>query len=98
MNAINKLIVKFVKMLPKSIVYIFAKKYIAGVKLEDAVSVVKELNEKGILATMDVLGESIATKRKLKTLRKNACLFLMPYIKTALMQTFRLNLHSLASV
>ncbi len=70
MNLINLLIVKFVKILPKPIVYIFAKKYIAGVKLDDAVRVVKELNAKGILATMDVLGESITTKKEAEEARK----------------------------
>lgn len=61
-NSLNNIIVQFVKLLPKSIVHIFAKKYVAGSKLEDGVRVVKELNAKGILATMDVLGESIKTK------------------------------------
>ncbi len=62
MNIINKSIVKIVQTLPKSILYIFAKQYIAGVKLEDAVNVVKKLNDKNILATVDVLGESVKSK------------------------------------
>lgn len=62
MSFINNSIVNFVKILPKSIVYIFAKKYIAGVTLQDGLNVVKKLNEQGILATMDVLGESITSK------------------------------------
>ncbi len=61
-NPINKAIVSFVKLLPKPVVYLFAKKYIAGEKLDDAVRVVKELNEKGIVATMDVLGEAVTSK------------------------------------
>ncbi len=64
MNAINNFIVKIVKMMPKPVVFIFAKKYIAGERLEDAVKVVKELNAKGIMATMDVLGESISSKKE----------------------------------
>ncbi|KAB2846032.1 MAG: proline dehydrogenase, partial [Melioribacteraceae bacterium] len=64
MNIVNKAIVSFVKILPKPVVYIFAKKYIAGITLQDAVKVVKELNAKGIMATMDVLGESIQNKRE----------------------------------
>ncbi len=64
MSYLNSLIVKFVKLLPKSIVRIFASKYIAGEKLSDAVRVVKELNSKGILATMDVLGEAIKNKNE----------------------------------
>lgn len=76
MNAINKLIVKFVKILPRPVVYVFAKKYIAGVKLEDAVRVVKELNAKGILATIDVLGEAIATKKEAEEAQKECLLVL----------------------
>ena len=63
-NFFNKAIVAVVSKLPKGIVFIFAKKYIAGVTIEDATRVVKELNSKGILATMDVLGEAISTKEE----------------------------------
>jgi proline dehydrogenase len=61
---LNNLIVSFVKLLPKSVVYVFAKKYIAGPKLSDAVAVVKKLNSQGIVATIDVLGEAITTKEE----------------------------------
>jgi len=60
----NQLIVKFVKLLPKPVVFVFAKRYIAGVKLEDAVNAVKILNKKGIIATMDVLGEAVSSKKE----------------------------------
>ncbi len=59
MNSINKLIVSTVKILPKSVVFLFAKKYIAGTTLQNAVDIVKKLNSKGIVATLDVLGEAI---------------------------------------
>ncbi len=61
---INNAIVKLVKALPENIVYVFAKKYISGTKLEDAVRVTKELNEKGIYTTIDVLGEAITQKEE----------------------------------
>lgn len=48
--------------MPRSIVWIFSKKYIAGENLEDAVNFVKVLNGKGIYATIDVLGEAIKNK------------------------------------
>ena len=59
---LNKLIVRFVKVLPKFIVKIFAQKYIAGLRLQDAVNVIRGLNTKGILGTVDVLGEAIKNK------------------------------------
>ena len=70
MNVLNKLIVQFVKLLPKPVVYIFAKKYVAGETLEHAMEVVKKLNEKGIMATMDVLGEAITTRGEAQETKK----------------------------
>ncbi len=64
MEAINHLIVKMVQLMPKPVVGFFSKKYIAGVTLQSAVDYVKKLNSKGILATMDVLGESVASKEE----------------------------------
>jgi proline dehydrogenase len=63
-EAINHLIVKMVQLMPKPVVGFFSKKYIAGVTLQSAVDYVKKLNSKGILATMDVLGESVASKEE----------------------------------
>jgi len=63
-NPLNRAIVEVVKILPQSIVFIFAKRYIAGETIEDGVRVVKELNSKGILATMDVLGEAVINKEE----------------------------------
>lgn len=80
MLLINKIIVSVVKILPKSVVYFFAKRYIAGERLQDAVNLVKELNKKGILATMDVLGESITTKEEV-ILAKSECLAVLNTIK-----------------
>lgn len=48
--------------MPKPVVGFFSKKYIAGDSLEHGIKVVKDLNEKGIHATMDVLGESVTNK------------------------------------
>ncbi len=50
--------------MPKSLVRLFANRYIAGDKLDDAVAFVKKLNADGIMATLDVLGESITSKEE----------------------------------
>jgi len=78
-KVINDALVGFVKLLPKSVVHIFAKKYIAGETLNDAVRVVKELNAKGIVATMDVLGESVNTKKESEQ-AKNECFMVLDTI------------------
>ena len=79
-NLLNKAIVGFVKLLPKPVVFIFAKKYIAGVTLDDAIRVTKELNQKGILATIDVLGEAVSTKKE-SEMAKNECLTVLDSIE-----------------
>lgn len=68
-NSINKLIVATVKIFPKSVVFLFAKKYIAGTTLQNAVDVVKSLNSKKIAATLDVLGEAITQKSEAEATR-----------------------------
>ena len=73
MLLLNKLIVAIVKLMPHGMVYFFAKRYIAGEKLQDAIDLVKTLNKKGILATMDVLGEAITTKEQ-AVMVKTECL------------------------
>ncbi|MBN1542078.1 proline dehydrogenase family protein [candidate division KSB1 bacterium] len=58
MRLFNLLVVWFLPLVPKPIVRLFSKPYVAGPKLEDAVQSVKDLNSRGIMATLDVLGES----------------------------------------
>jgi proline dehydrogenase len=50
--------------MPKSVVGFFSRKYIAGESLDSAVSLVKDLNAKGIYATLDVLGESVTNEEE----------------------------------
>lgn len=45
--------------MPKKLVWIFSKKYIAGETIEDAMKASKELNAEGIKVTVDLLGEFI---------------------------------------
>ena len=80
MSLINILIVKITQLLPKSMVRIFAGKYIAGEELQDAINLVRTLNLKGIYATMDVLGESIKSKDEAIS-AKNKCLEVLDAIE-----------------
>jgi proline dehydrogenase len=45
--------------MPKKLVWIFSRKYIAGETIDDAVKVSKDLNAQGIRITIDLLGEFI---------------------------------------
>jgi proline dehydrogenase len=55
----NKLITLLLPFMPKKLVWIFSRKYIAGETIDDAVKVCKELNSQGIRITIDLLGEFI---------------------------------------
>ena len=84
MSIFHDLLVKTVKLMPESIVWIFSKKYIAGKTLQSAVDTVKELNSKGILATLDVLGESVRTKQEAIKAKNKALEVLETIIKNKL--------------
>ena len=61
MALLDRAIVSTLPAVPKPIVRRISQRYIAGEQLEDACSVVKELNAAGKMATIDVLGEEITT-------------------------------------
>ncbi len=57
----NKLIAAILPYFPKQFVWIFAKPYVSGKKVEDAIKASKELNAQGCMVTIDILGEFIKT-------------------------------------
>jgi proline dehydrogenase len=59
MAALDYLISRSLPFVPRGVVRAFSRRYIAGDALEDAVRVVRVLNQDGYLATLDVLGESV---------------------------------------
>jgi proline dehydrogenase len=63
---INRLIVGLLQYMPKNLVWIFSKRYIAGEKLADAVKVTRKFNAIGIKATMDLLGEFLTRAEKVE--------------------------------
>lgn len=64
MSIFNFLVSKTIMHIPGPIVGFFAKGYIAGEKLEDAVQVTRDLNGRRMMATIDILGEFIKTKKE----------------------------------
>jgi proline dehydrogenase len=62
MSFFNKLLVFSLPLVPKSIVYLFAKRYIAGPTIEDAIKAIQKFNSAGMLATVDLLGEEAESK------------------------------------
>jgi len=56
---LDRAIVRLLPAVPKPVVQRLSSRYIAGPTLDDAVRVVRRLNAKGKLATVDVLGEDV---------------------------------------
>jgi proline dehydrogenase len=59
MRKSRRLLLKILLLAPRTLVWRFAKTYIAGESLDDAVRTVRQLNAEGCRATIDVLGEEI---------------------------------------
>jgi proline dehydrogenase len=57
----NKIIAAILPYFPKKFIWIFSKAYISGETIDDAMRVSKDLNNKKIKVTLDVLGEFIKT-------------------------------------
>ena len=59
MALLDRAIVRLLPAVPKPVVQRLSSRYIAGPSLDDAIRVVRKLNAKGKLATIDVLGEDV---------------------------------------
>ncbi|MCC6476437.1 proline dehydrogenase family protein [bacterium] len=66
MGLLNNLVAASLPILPKALVGKVASRYIAGEKLSDAIRTVRDLNTKGLKATIDVLGEFVADPAEAK--------------------------------
>ncbi len=66
---INKLIANLLPHMPKKLIWVFSKRYIAGETIEEGILAAKLLNEKKIEVTIDLLGEFITTLDEAKVNR-----------------------------
>lgn len=69
MALLDKAIVRLLPAVPRQVVQRLSSRYIAGPTLDDAVATVRRLNAEGKLATVDVLGEEVATGDEARTIR-----------------------------
>ena len=68
--------------MPKKMVWIFSKEYIAGETVPDAIAAARKLNQEGISATIDVLGEFIETLEEAEA-NKHECFELIDAVEAA---------------
>lgn len=81
MSVFHTIVSNTIDYVPSDIVSIFAKKYIAGAYLEDALNLTKVFNQSGVMSTIDVLGEDIK-KIEEANFYKNECIKVLEEIKT----------------
>lgn len=62
MNVLNRAIVGILPLVPKPVVRRFSSRYIAGENIGAAVHTIRDLNPRGMMATLDVLGEFITRR------------------------------------
>ena len=62
MELLNQAMVGVLRAVPAGILWRFARRYVAGATLDEAVAVVRDLNGRGFLATLDILGEHVTTE------------------------------------
>lgn len=58
---LNKILADILPYMPKKLIWIFSKRYIAGETIEDGLNACRQLNKEGIEVTVDLLGEFITT-------------------------------------
>ncbi len=69
MKIFNNLVAAFLPYFPKFIIHPFAKPYVAGVNMDDAISRARELNQRGFQVTIDILGEHVHTQEEADNIR-----------------------------
>lgn len=67
MSMFDSLVRATLPITPKPIVHFFARRYVAGSTLEDAIATVQKLSGEGCCATIDVLGESVTERQHTAT-------------------------------
>jgi proline dehydrogenase len=65
---LDRTIVRLLPAVPKPVVQLFSSRYIAGSTLEDALRVVRRLNDEGKMATIAVLGEEITRESEARAI------------------------------
>ena len=61
MLAVNRAVVAVLHALPSGLLWRFARRYVAGATLPEALGVVRDLTKRGPTATLDILGEDVST-------------------------------------
>ncbi|MEM9292960.1 MAG: proline dehydrogenase family protein [Acidobacteriota bacterium] len=64
MSLFDRFLVTTLPLVPRFVVQKVASRYVAGETLESAVALIRQLNERGAMATLDVLGEEVTDRSR----------------------------------
>ncbi|MFL2944356.1 MAG: proline dehydrogenase family protein [Candidatus Poseidoniales archaeon] len=73
MGILNRIVQSTAPWMPKFIIGRIASVYVAGNKLEDGINLVRRLNKKGFVGTLDLLGEEVKNRRGITKTTKSYC-------------------------
>ena len=73
MGLLNGIVVRTAPYLPKFIIGKIASRYVAGDSIEEGISLVQKLNQKGFSGTLDLLGEEVTDITKASKITKSYC-------------------------
>ena len=73
MSWINSSIVFMIRIMPRWSIHLFAKTYVAGESVEETVSVVKKVNDRGFTCTLDILGEHVQSAAEAESITRQYC-------------------------
>jgi proline dehydrogenase len=84
----NRFIVGLLDYMPRDLVWIFSKRYIAGKELKDAVSITRKLNSQHVKASMDLLGEFQTRAEKVEYYKEEYLRLIDASVKAGLDNSF----------
>ena len=64
---LNKIVAETLPYFPKKFIWLFSKRYVAGEDIDDGLNTSRELNDRRIWVTVDLLGEFIHTLKEAET-------------------------------
>jgi len=73
MGILNRIVVGTAPWMPKFVVGRIASVYVAGDKLDDGIDLVRKLNKRGFVGTLDLLGEEVRNRRGITKTTKSYC-------------------------
>jgi proline dehydrogenase len=73
MSLLDSLVARSLPFIPQAVVWKVARRYIAGLTLDDAARVIGELKERGLRATVDYLGEGVRRAEEAQRARQAYC-------------------------